>query len=204
MLLAARNGVYGLAMSRIIDGSLAAPARRRPADDRRVDGDGDRAGRRRAPSGRAFWITGVAVFVCWNLGTLVGALAGTAIDPQTYGLDAAFPAGFVAMVAPAPAAPPRPAGRRSSVRRSASSSSRSRRSACRSCARRRRSCSGSRHGPSRTPPSSPGPRASHDLDARAAARRRCLRLQGARAGRHRLAVVCRRSSSAAWRSSRRR
>ena len=48
----------------------------------------------------AFWITGVAVFVFWNLGTLVGALAGSAIDPQAFGLDAAFPAAFVAMVAP--------------------------------------------------------------------------------------------------------
>ena len=36
----------------------------------------------------------------WNLGTLIGALAGEAIDPETYGLDAAFPAAFVAMLAP--------------------------------------------------------------------------------------------------------
>jgi predicted branched-subunit amino acid permease len=31
---------------------------------------------------------------------LVGALAGDAIDPQTYGLDGAFPAAFVAMLWP--------------------------------------------------------------------------------------------------------
>jgi predicted branched-subunit amino acid permease len=49
---------------------------------------------------RAFWITGVSVYVFWNLGTLLGALAGNAIDPEAFGLDAAFPAGFVAMVAP--------------------------------------------------------------------------------------------------------
>ena len=36
----------------------------------------------------------------WNLGTLLGALAGTAIDPKTFGLDAAFPAAYVAMVWP--------------------------------------------------------------------------------------------------------
>jgi predicted branched-subunit amino acid permease len=48
----------------------------------------------------AFWITGASVYVCWNLGTLLGALAGRAIDPLTYGLDAAFPAGFVAMLWP--------------------------------------------------------------------------------------------------------
>jgi len=50
---------------------------------------------------RAFWLAGSAVFVCWNLGTLVGALAGSAIgDPAAWGLDAAFPAGFLALLAP--------------------------------------------------------------------------------------------------------
>ena len=49
---------------------------------------------------RAFWVTGISVYVFWNLGTLIGALAGSAIDPARWGLDAAFPAGFVAMVAP--------------------------------------------------------------------------------------------------------
>ncbi len=48
----------------------------------------------------AFWITGVTIYVFWNLGTLLGALAGTAIDPTTFGLDAAFPAGFIAMLWP--------------------------------------------------------------------------------------------------------
>ena len=83
----------------LIGGSARHPAPRRPADDRRVDGDGHRPADIRAQRA-AFWITGISVFVFWNLGTLVGALAGSAIDPQTYGLDAAFPAGFVAMVAP--------------------------------------------------------------------------------------------------------
>ena len=36
----------------------------------------------------------------WNIGTLIGALLGSAIDPKTYGLDAAFPAAFVAMLWP--------------------------------------------------------------------------------------------------------
>ena len=39
--------------------------------------------------------------MCWNVGTLVGSLGGQAIgDPETFGLDAAFPAGFVALLAP--------------------------------------------------------------------------------------------------------
>ena len=48
----------------------------------------------------AFWITGISIYIFWNLGTLLGALAGTAIDPTKFGLDAAFPAAFVAMVWP--------------------------------------------------------------------------------------------------------
>ena len=40
------------------------------------------------------------VFVFWNLGTLGGALLGSEIDTARWGLDAAVPAGFVAMVWP--------------------------------------------------------------------------------------------------------
>ncbi|MFM9133774.1 MAG: branched-chain amino acid ABC transporter permease, partial [Actinomycetota bacterium] len=48
----------------------------------------------------AFWSCALMLFACWNLGTLIGALAGSSIDPQTFGLDAAFPVVVVAMVAP--------------------------------------------------------------------------------------------------------
>ncbi|MGZ4592121.1 MAG: AzlC family ABC transporter permease [Actinomycetes bacterium] len=48
-----------------------------------------------------FWATGVAVFLLWNLATLVGAMAGNAIgDPRDFGLDAAAPAAFLALLAP--------------------------------------------------------------------------------------------------------
>jgi 4-azaleucine resistance transporter AzlC len=99
MLLAARNGVYGLTMARHIDGSLG---RRLVAAQLTIDESTAMATAQDDPdaSRAAFWITGCAIFVCWNLGTLIGALAGEAIDPETYGLDAAFPAGFVAMLAP--------------------------------------------------------------------------------------------------------
>ncbi|USQ82849.1 AzlC family ABC transporter permease [Streptomyces phaeoluteigriseus] len=54
--------------------------------------------RRRA----AFWISGLGLFVVWNLGVLAGALAGGALgDTAAYGLDAAFPAVLVALVLPA-------------------------------------------------------------------------------------------------------
>jgi 4-azaleucine resistance transporter AzlC len=50
---------------------------------------------------RAYWWSGVAIFVAWNLGTAVGAVAGSALgDPGVIGLDAAFPAGILALVAP--------------------------------------------------------------------------------------------------------
>ena len=49
----------------------------------------------------AFWTTGVAIYILWNLGTLVGALGAAALDdPRTLGLDAAVPAGFIALLWP--------------------------------------------------------------------------------------------------------
>ena len=48
-----------------------------------------------------FLTTGVTIFVLWNLFTLAGALAGTAIgDPRSYGLDAAVGAAFLALLWP--------------------------------------------------------------------------------------------------------
>lgn len=49
----------------------------------------------------AFYACGCMLFAAWNLGTLAGALAGGAIaDPSALGLDAAFPASLVALLAP--------------------------------------------------------------------------------------------------------
>jgi predicted branched-subunit amino acid permease len=50
---------------------------------------------------KGFWYTGIAVFVFWNLLTLVGAFAGGLIgNPERYGLDAAAAAAFVCLVWP--------------------------------------------------------------------------------------------------------
>jgi predicted branched-subunit amino acid permease len=86
-------------MSRDLDGSLG---RRLVAAHLTIDETTAMATAQNEPDARraAFWITGCAIFVFWNLGTLIGALAGEAINPETYGLDAAFPAAFVAMLAP--------------------------------------------------------------------------------------------------------
>ena len=67
LLLAGRNAIYALSLKSVLRGGAAAAGARRAARDRRVDGDGARparAGRKR----RAFLLTAVAIFVCWNLG----------------------------------------------------------------------------------------------------------------------------------------
>ena len=107
LLLGARNALYGLRLSPL----LLRRARGRAPRDRRERRDGA-ARRGRGAARLGFWATGVAVFVCWNLATLLGALAGAALgDPRTLGLDAAAPAAFLALLAPA-AGGARPRGRR--------------------------------------------------------------------------------------------
>jgi len=99
LVLAARNGVYGLTMSRRLTGSLG---RRLVAAQLTIDeSTAMSSAQTEADEQRiAFWITGITIYIFWNLGTLLGALTGSAIDPKKYGLDAAFPAAFVAMLWP--------------------------------------------------------------------------------------------------------
>lgn len=55
------------------------------------------ARRRRA----VYWACGMTLFVCWNVGVVIGAYAGSAIgDTDAFGLDAAFPAVLLALVVP--------------------------------------------------------------------------------------------------------
>ncbi|PWR13859.1 branched-chain amino acid permease [Micromonospora acroterricola] len=50
---------------------------------------------------RAFWLAGTLLFLAWNAGTLLGVLAGGAVgDPAALGLDAASPAGLIALLLP--------------------------------------------------------------------------------------------------------
>jgi len=95
LLLGARNALYGLRLAPhlrprplaahlVIDESAAMAVRDTP-DDTRL----------------GFWSAGLAVFAFWNVATLIGALAGNAIsDPNAFGLDAAAPAAFLALLAP--------------------------------------------------------------------------------------------------------
>ena len=55
----------------------------------------------RAAARATFWFSGILLFVCWNIVTIAGAAIGDVLgDPETVGLDGAFPAVFVALLAP--------------------------------------------------------------------------------------------------------
>ncbi|CAN2207321.1 AzlC Predicted branched-chain amino acid permease (azaleucine resistance) [Candidatus Nanopelagicaceae bacterium] len=50
---------------------------------------------------QGFWLTGIGVYIFWNLFTVVGALGAQAMgDPAAWGLDAAVPAAFLGLVWP--------------------------------------------------------------------------------------------------------
>jgi 4-azaleucine resistance transporter AzlC len=99
LLLAARNGVYGLALAPHFGGSLG---RRLITAQFVIDETTAMHMAERDPRLRkiAFWTTAISLYLLWNLGTLLGALVGSALDPERFGLDAAFTAAFVAMLAP--------------------------------------------------------------------------------------------------------
>lgn len=55
-----------------------------------------------APARPVYFLVGATAFACWNLGTVVGLVAGSAVpDPAAFGVDAAFPAGLLALLLPA-------------------------------------------------------------------------------------------------------
>ena len=100
LLLGGRNLAYGLSLASLFRGPLW---QRALASQLILDETTAMARAQAAPdqARRAFWFTGLCVFVLWNLGTLAGAMAGDALgDPERYGLDAMFPAAFLALLAP--------------------------------------------------------------------------------------------------------
>lgn len=108
VLLGARNALYGARLAPIlglrgvttrvigaqlvIDESTAVALSYEALDDEKLGTQAARLG---------FWATGLAIFVLWNLSTLLGALLGNALgDPRDFGLDAAAPAAFLALLWP--------------------------------------------------------------------------------------------------------
>jgi 4-azaleucine resistance transporter AzlC len=100
VMLALRNAVYGLSLAPILRG----PLRRRALAAQLVIDETTAMARAQDDPGaarRAFLATGVSVWVCWNVGTLAGASLGGGLgDPRALGLDAMFPAAFLALLAP--------------------------------------------------------------------------------------------------------
>ncbi|MGW7028543.1 AzlC family ABC transporter permease [Streptomyces xanthophaeus] len=98
--LGTRNAFYGLRLSQL----LALPRAVRPFAAHWVIDETTavalaQPGRKTARLG--FAVTGLTLYVLWNLTTLLGALGAEAIgDTRAWGLDAAGPAVFLALLAP--------------------------------------------------------------------------------------------------------
>ena len=99
LILASRNAVYGVAVAPSLRGSLPY---RLFASQFTIDETTGMTLAQTTPerSRRAYWVTAASIYIFWNLATLIGALAGSSIDTKKYGLDVAFAAAFVGMLAP--------------------------------------------------------------------------------------------------------
>jgi 4-azaleucine resistance transporter AzlC len=100
VMLAVRNAAYGLSLAQILPRRL----RHRAAAAHLVIDETTAMARAEddpAAARAAFLATGISVWLCWNTGTLAGALLGGGLgDPSALGLDAMFPAAFLALLAP--------------------------------------------------------------------------------------------------------
>ena len=100
VLLGVRNVAYGMRMSPIIGYGFL---RRAAAAQVTIDESTAVAISQSTPPLRrlGFWVTGLGVFIGWNLTTLLGALLGDVLgDPKAWGLDAAAAAAFLALLWP--------------------------------------------------------------------------------------------------------
>jgi predicted branched-subunit amino acid permease len=99
-LLGVRNGFYAMRLNNVLAprGFLKLVAAQLSIDE----SNGVSAAQDDLKSQRlGFWATGIAVFVFWNLATLLGALAGDFLgSAETWGLDAAAAAAFLGLVWP--------------------------------------------------------------------------------------------------------
>jgi len=100
LLLAGRNALYAFSLRGVLNGPVSKRALRA-----QVVVDETTAMAHAQPTlaakRRAFDLTALCLFTAWNVGTLAGALAGRGLgSPRDYGLDAMFPAVFLALLAP--------------------------------------------------------------------------------------------------------
>ncbi|MEU4639527.1 AzlC family ABC transporter permease [Micromonospora sp. NPDC023814] len=101
LLLNARHLPFGLALA----DSIGRPLWRRLLGSHLMTDEATAFALARPAGGarrRAFWLAGTLLFLAWNVGTVLGVLAGGVVgDPAAFGLDAAFPAGLIALLLPA-------------------------------------------------------------------------------------------------------
>ncbi len=101
LLLGARNSLYALSL-----GPILTPAKKQVPYMALLTIDESTAmalrySESKKASRRAFFATGLSVYVFWNIGTALGSLGASALsDPGMLGLDAAIPAGFLALLWP--------------------------------------------------------------------------------------------------------
>ena len=99
-LLGVRNAAYGVRMSPVIG---SGGWRRAAAAQFTIDESTAVSLAQTTPHARlvGFWVTGLAIYIGWNISTLAGALLGDVLgDPRAYGLDAAAAAAFLALLWP--------------------------------------------------------------------------------------------------------
>ena len=99
-LLGVRNAAYAMRMAPVVGGGgwRKAAATQFTIDESVAVGLAHSDPRARRVG---FWVTGIAIWIGWNLSTLLGALLGDVLgDPRTYGLDAAAAAAFLALLWP--------------------------------------------------------------------------------------------------------
>ena len=100
LLLAARNTLYGPVVRDVLPSSVP---RRLASAHFVIDETAAMAAAQSEEhdSRGAFWFTAITLWLCWNSGSLTGAVIGSVVaTPETFGLDAAFPAVLVALLAP--------------------------------------------------------------------------------------------------------
>lgn len=100
LLLGTRNAFYGVPVSEILH---PHGAQRLWTAHFVIDETTAMAVAQTTPLARrfAFWATGLILCCLWQLGSLAGALLGSVVDPRAFGLDAAAPAVFLALLWPA-------------------------------------------------------------------------------------------------------
>lgn len=99
-LLGVRNIAYGIRMAPVVGGGFwrGAAAAHFTIDESTAVSLAQRTPRARSVG---FWVTGIGIYIGWNISTLAGALLGDVLgDPKTYGLDAAAAAAFLALLWP--------------------------------------------------------------------------------------------------------